>query len=216
MPSYCLEEPRVRDLCYNHTMYEHNQLLSSKEKLSIEVEPARVEDAAEIAAVQRHTWLATYPNPEAGITKEDVWMAIAGKEGECIPVRVDRWREKLENVGSERGVFVVRDGDKVIGYTAPAIRDEQRRLGGLYVLPEAQSRGVGQALLEQAVAWHGRDEDIFLHAVSYNTSAIQFYTRHGFEATGREVMDDMAGKPLPCIEMVLHAASAIDSTVALK
>lgn len=176
---------------------------------AMSVEPAKPEDAEDVFNVQRLTWLATYPNVEAGITKEDIRVRVEGEHGELIPQKIERWRQGIEAACNERATFVVRDNDKVVGFIAPAIRDGQRRIGAIYVLPEIQGKGVGGKLLQKALEWHGRDEDIFLHVATYNHSAIDFYKTNGFEETGNEIKDEVAqlgnGKEIPEIEMVLRA-----------
>lgn len=173
------------------------------------VELAKPEDAEGVFNVQKLTWLATYPNAEAGITEEDIRVRVEGQHGELIPQKIERWQNGIEATGSERATFVVRDNDKVVGFVAPAIRDGQRRVGAIYVLPETQGKGIGSKLLQKAIEWHGRDEDIFLHVATYNTNVIDFYKRNGFEETGREIKDEVAqlgnGKEIPEIEMVLKA-----------
>lgn len=42
----------------------------------IALSEAAISDAEEIRYVQKETWLATYPNPGLGITKEDVAAKI--------------------------------------------------------------------------------------------------------------------------------------------
>jgi GNAT superfamily N-acetyltransferase len=60
----------------------------------------------------------------------------------------------------------------------------RRRVGALYVLPSAQGSGIGHALLERNLAWHGDDRDVYLTVAAYNERARRFYARHGFVVTG--------------------------------
>lgn len=178
-------------------------------KPSLEVEPAKPEDAAEVFDVQRRTWLDTYPNEEAGITYEDIRLRLEGENGELIPQKVERWKQGIESTGEKRATFVVRDEGMVVGFAAPGIMNGQRRIGAIYVLPKVQGRGIGGKLLEKSIEWHGRSEDIFLHVAKYNHNAIDFYKRHGFEQTDTEIADEPALQrgytPIPEIEMVLKA-----------
>jgi ribosomal protein S18 acetylase RimI-like enzyme len=175
------------------------------------VEVARPEDAEGVFEVQRRTWLATYPNTEAGITEEDIRLRVEGEHGELVTQKIERWRSAIETAGDKRAVFVVRDNQRVVGFVAPAIMDGQRRIGAIYVLPDTQDKGLGSKLLQAAIEWHGRDEDIYLHVASYNQNAIDFYKQNGFEETGKAISDEMAqlgnGKEIPEIEMVLGTKS---------
>lgn len=170
----------------------------------IEVERAKPEDAEAVFDVQRQTWLATYPNDEFGITYEDIRKRLEGENGELIPQKVQRWKEGIESSGERRETFVVRENGKIIGFVAPGIVNEQRRIGAIYVLPEAQGKGIGGALLKKSIEWHGRNEDIFLRVASYNQNAIDFYRRNGFIETDNKIEDD-GTPPIPEIEMVLKA-----------
>ena len=174
-----------------------------------EVKPARPEDAEAVFDVQRQTWLDTYPNEEEGITYEDIRLRVEGANGELIPKKVDKWKQAIETAGETRAVLVVRDEGKVVGFVVPSIMDGQRRISAIYVLPEAQGKGIGGKLLEKALEWQGKQEDIFLHVASYNQKAIDFYKKHGFEQTDTEIVDEAAlqngNKPIPEIEMVLKS-----------
>lgn len=173
-------------------------------KQPIEVEVARPEDAAEVFEVQRQTWLDTYPNEEAGITYDAIKLRLEGENGELIPQKIERWKQGIESAGDKRATFVVRDDGKIVGFAAPSIMSEQRRIGAIYVLPDTQGKGIGDALPKKAIEWHGRKNDIFLHVASYNQNAIDFYKRNGFAQTDTIIEDDGI-PPIPQFEMVLKA-----------
>jgi len=176
--------------------------------LEIIVEPARIEDAEEIRRIQAATWLETYPNAERGITYDGVRKRTEGADREKVFAKIEFWREHIETVGKDHAVFVARRNSQIIGYVAPGTIDEQSRLGSLYVLPEAQGLGAGKKLLQQALDWLGDAVDVYLHVAVYNTKAIDFYKRFGFEMTGR-YFDDEDGRSLgaviPEYEMVRRA-----------
>jgi GNAT superfamily N-acetyltransferase len=62
----------------------------------------------------------------------------------------------------------------------------QTQLSALYVLAEAQGRGVADALLERAIG----DSPCLLWVVEDNARAQSFYRRHGFAAVGAPVPMD--------------------------
>ena len=188
---------------------ETTPMTPERTRQPLEAEPAKPDDAAEVFDVQRRTWLDTYPNAEAGVTYDDLKVRLEGENGELIPQKVERWKEGIESTGEKRATFVVRDNGKIVGFVAPGIMGGQRRIGAIYVLPEAQGKGVGGKLLQKSIEWHGRDEDIFLHVASYNQNAIDFYKKYGFEQTDNEIVDEAALQnghaPIPEVEMVLKA-----------
>ncbi len=71
-------------------------------------------------------------------------------------------------------VWLAEEGDRVVGYT----RSTPTWLDDLYVVPEAQGRGVGTALLERVLAEH--PDGIGLWVFESNRPARDFYARHGF------------------------------------
>lgn len=197
------------NLEFQNVVKEFDTMTQELSRQSLEVELATPEDAEAIFDVQRQTWLDTYPDEEASVTYEDIKTRLEGENGELIPQKVERWKQGIETTGEKRATFVVRDNDKIVGFVAPGIMDGQRRIGAIYVLPEAQGKGIGGKLLQKSLEWHGRDEDIFLRVASYNQNAIDFYKRYGFEPTDTKVKDDAAIQngmtPIPEIEMVLKA-----------
>lgn len=175
---------------------------------SVVIERATSEDAEGVNNVIRQTWLDTYPNEKAGITEEDIRLRVEGENGERIPERIKRWKDKIENKDGSKAVYVARLNGKVVGMTAPGIIDGRREVGALYVLPEVQGMGVGRMLMEKGLEWHGDDEDIYLAVASYNQKAIDFYKRFGFEQTDTVIEDrgDVYGNTkIPEIEMVRKA-----------
>lgn len=174
-----------------------------------DVVAASLEDAEGIFNVQRVTWIDTYPNEAAGIMSDAVRTRIEGEHGELIQPKIERWRKTIEE--GSRDVFVAKSSGTVLGFVAPHYDQEndQYRLGALYVLPETQGSGIGSALIQRALDHIGEDKDVYLHVVTYNQNAIQFYENKGFVKTGQDVTGSVAPLPggmhLPEIEMVRPA-----------
>lgn len=188
-------------------MSEHSLYSPEHSPESFSIVLARAEDADGIFDVRRDAWLQTYPNVAEGITEEDIKLAVDGANGEKRERSIERFQRSLESEHNTWTRYVAKENDTVIGFVAPDTTSGQRRVGALYVSPSAQGKGVGHMLLEKAIAWHGRDEDIFLHVATYNEKAIAFYKKHGFVLTEADVTDFAAtlpsGNVIPEFEMIL-------------
>jgi ribosomal protein S18 acetylase RimI-like enzyme len=165
-------------------------------------------DAKAISGVLAKTWLATYPNAELGITEQDIRLRVEGAHGERITSGIQKWRERIESTGPNSEIFVARLDDKIVGAASSVIEDGQHRVGAIYVLPEAQGKGVGAKLMNKMLDWLGSNQDIYVVVASYNQTAIDFYKRFGFKETGRQI-EDASGKAggykqIPEMEMVLR------------
>jgi len=174
-----------------------------------QIEHAKPEDAEAIARIKREGWLLAYPNEELGITKHDIEMRFPESE---LPIAAQNWREGIANetTNGDRWTFVARVNGEVAGFTSPHTKNGQRRIGALYVAPEMQGRHIGPQLLNQAIDWHGRDDDIYVRVVAHNQRAIKLYEEFGFQKTVDvfDEFDDKDGlKPIPVIEMVLKAVN---------
>jgi ribosomal protein S18 acetylase RimI-like enzyme len=126
----------------------------------VEVRPARIDEKGALARMlvrARNGMEYVPPVPEEHIPliaddlfsrHEDVWLA----EEDGLPV----------------GFLAIRRS-RTEGWEV---------LEKLYVDPEAQSRGIGTVLLDQAKAL--RPDGLHLWVFQKNTGAIRFYERHGF------------------------------------
>jgi len=159
------------------------------------------EDAPGITEVRRTTWLATYPNKQAGITKSDIEAALNKR---TFQEETERWRDKIEKWGSSR-FWVAKDNGKVIGFASAWKEEKAHHLGGFYILPVYQSMGIGKKLIKEILDWLGDDKDIHLEVVTYNIKAINFYKKFGFVENGlihTEVAKISTGKEMPEIDMI--------------
>lgn len=184
---------------------EHIQIVSrresiTKEKPPIAIEPASPSDASEIVRIQAETWLATYPNEEHGVTRADI---EAKKLND--PSRIERWKTRIEDETGMTRIWVARKDKRVIGYCLAKKGDEENYIDALYVLPEEQTKGVGQQLMSEALSWLDASKPIGLGVAAYNAKAIAFYEKLGFqksEEAPEPVPPLPSGKRLPIIKMV--------------
>jgi GNAT superfamily N-acetyltransferase len=146
------------------------------------IDSARAEDAPALAHTLLAAWLQTYPNRDAGIS--EAW--IRAHRGDVVTSEsIAQWQafiEEVERRPARRFCCVVRYGDEIVGLLCGR-RDEAISLGPMYLLQQAQGRGIERQLMAAFLAW-ADDAPISLWATAYNERVISFYKRYGFEDTG--------------------------------
>lgn len=179
--------------------------------MSIKIRPSTASDVFQIREVQKQTWLDVYPNPEAGITYDDIQAkfdqddTLEGREK--IAAKKDKYYQDknicIWTAVSQNSL----QQDQIVGFVMGIKKKQFNRIAAIYVLPLFQRQGIGSRLIQAVMDWLDQDKEIFVNVVSYNRSAISFYKKFGFKSTGRSgVLDEAArllsGKLLPEIEMV--------------
>ena len=165
---------------------------------------ASPKDARAIREVFYTTWLATYPNKEAGVTVEDIEYFY---KDDFTEESLQKTRESLANPKKERTLLVAKDGDKVVGVCRVVRRSDKNQLHAIYVIPEHQRKGVGKLLWDEAQNYFDEGKDIVVEVAMYNTNAIEFYKKLGFVDTGRRFSDEKfrmkSGAIIPEMELEL-------------
>lgn len=176
--------------------------------VNIRITRAVPDDAEGIRNVQYHTWLATYPNAEAGITIDDIEDRFKDR---MTPEAIQKQRERLANPERNIFVFVAKDLEKVIGACAVEVASDYNQLNMLYVLPEYQGRKIGWSLWEEGRKVFNTLNPTFVHVADHNKQAIRFYERLGFRDTGERIENPKftmkSGAQLREMKMRLDAAS---------
>ncbi len=176
--------------CYNNRVLDN-----------ITISIATSEDAPGITNVRRETWLATYPNEKFGITRGDIEEAINKRS---FQEETKSWEDKIKNNSKSR-FWVAKYESKVIGFTSAFRKENTNNIGGFYILPQYQRKGIGKQLLRKVLDWVGVEKEIHLEVVEYNTKAINFYKKFGFIENGSihtETAKLPNGKDMPEIDMV--------------
>jgi ribosomal protein S18 acetylase RimI-like enzyme len=163
------------------------------------------EDAEGIQTVYFETWLDTYPNAEAGITREDIehmFMDVFTEE------TLQKRRETLANAPEDGKLFLIaKDRNTVVGLCGVTIQEEFNKLGIIYVLTGYQRKGIGKKLWEAIISFLDKEKDTIVRVATYNSKAISFYEKLGFIDTGKRMSDEKwrmkSGSLLPEMEMIL-------------
>jgi len=125
--------------------------------------------------------------------ERDAILAIVNAAAEAYRgvIPADRWREpympaaELEAELAAGVTFLgYEDDGELLGVMGIQPVRDVRLIRHAYVVPAAQGRGVGGALLDHLLA--GVDVPVLVGTWSGATWAIRFYERHGFVATTRE------------------------------
>ncbi|GAA1613457.1 hypothetical protein GCM10009789_79620 [Kribbella sancticallisti] len=103
--------------------------------------------------------------------------------------------EAVERGISEGITLVALDGERVVGMAGLGREADFWVLWKLSVLPEYQGRGVGQALLDGAIAvLPDGSTQLLLDVLVTNEAAITFYRKHGFGAQARTPDRDLGAE----------------------
>ncbi|WP_283739147.1 GNAT family N-acetyltransferase [Chelatococcus albus] len=131
------------------------------------VEPA---DVAAVRALLVETWHATYD-------------AVFGAEK--VTAITDDWHSfarLTREISEPRAVVLLAElGGRIVAtLAARSTEDEGLSLSRLYVLPEAQGRGIGRLLLDATLARFPGAKVVRLEVEPQNAPAIRFYEACGF------------------------------------
>ena len=177
--------------------------------MDIQIRISVPDDVCQIREVQRITWLCTYPNDKYMISKKDIAEVF---QADLTPIgkeKMEERKKRYENLNT--CIWVAENDHKIIGFCAAQKEINKNRIGAIYLIPDYQGKGVGKLLIKQALAWLGKEKNIYVNVVQYNTQAINFYKKVGFVETGKNgTFDTVAtlpnGKKLPEIELVIKIA----------
>ncbi len=167
------------------------------------------EDAVGVQEVFYRTRLDTYPNDVVGITKEDIETVY---KDAFTPESIKRRAEGITTSSSNRLFVVAKEGDKVVGVCSAYIRESFNQLQAIYILPEYQHQGIGQALFTKVLNFFDKEKSIIVHVADYNLNAISFYSKLGFVDTGKRFTEErhtmpVTGTQIPELEMVMKQGS---------
>ncbi len=171
--------------------------------LEVEIGLARPDERQEIWELFQRTYLDTYVNEKAGITKEKLTDFLA-TDGAYFP---KNWRQYLLSPSKERTVYVAKHEDRIVGMVAPVFVDGKYRITALYVAPEMQHEGVGTKLMRTALDHHG-DVDVHIGVASYLIDKLRpFYESFGFRPREPDTLKVYPPDPISYIEMIRPATT---------
>lgn len=168
-----------------------------------------VDDIEPATEMRLQSWLDTYVNDDAGVSRE--WI----EQRNALQMSPEKRQSRRERFlkGKAGGTFnawVAKDAaGKVIGSTTPFIdEDGRQRVGSIYVDKEYLGKGISNELMQRAIDWFDPSKPVELTVVSYNERAKAFYRKWGFEEVlGSDGLHD--GEVLPEVRMVRKATREV-------
>lgn len=162
---------------------------------SVVVRDATPEDAEAIAVSHIRSWQVAYAHAFS-------LAALSGLTDEKAN-RARWWRETLESLQEGRCILVADEGEGVVGFAAAgkAQTDDPRETGELYsiyVLPDAWGRGIGRALMAEALGRLRRMGfgEAILWVLEDNPRTRRFYELGGWTVDGAVREDTYLDTPV--------------------
>jgi RimJ/RimL family protein N-acetyltransferase len=115
----------------------------------------------------------------------------------------DFYNGEDEPIVNPERVFVVRDGDEVVGFYYFNAREDTVEIG-LGLRPDLTGKGLGLEFFLDGVAFaHGKfpGRRVTLNVAAFNARAITVYERAGFRRTGEHVRTFERWGEVPFVEM---------------
>lgn len=158
---------------------------------------AEISDIPDLCDVHKQTWLFTYPNSACNISESDIL-----EKDFSSSERIEAWTKRIRDQLGR--IWVAEICGRVVAFCEVKVRQSNNLLEAIYVLPEFQNQGIGKLLCERAISWLGTEKPIELQVAEYNTSAINFYKKLGFEKQTYEIKPYLLPnrKKIPLIAMI--------------
>ena len=185
--------------------------------MTIKIQKATPQDAYGMRQVLHQTWLATYPNDEYKITREDIEYA---HRDYFNPDSISKLQERLNNIPDTELRLVAKDEDNnslIVGVSLMRKEESNNRLQMLYVLPEYQGKGIGSSLWNELKKFCDPDKEILVNVAVYNKSVIAFYENLGFKDTGKRFQEEnfkmRNGYMIPEMEMRIASVAGTQKEI---
>jgi ribosomal protein S18 acetylase RimI-like enzyme len=158
------------------------------------------EDVKAVIAMHAQSWLDTYPNEAAGVSRQWVEQRVSQW---ATPENVQMRQDHLKAIANDADSLskIVRDEDGIVLGVVRASRTEgKQRLGALYVDKRYHGKGIAQLLMKEFLAWEDTSQPTDLEVAAYNDRAKAFYRKYGFEEV--EHSEHLFAEKLPVVTMM--------------
>lgn len=159
--------------------------------MNITIRKMHYEDIKQVQNIAKTTWNATYE----GIIPLEVqnnFLKSAYND--------ERMKQRIER----SFLYVAEVEGKVVGFAnySPVRDGGKVELGAIYLYPDFQGKGIGTAMLQQAVKELEDLKEIYINVEKDNTIGMNFYQAKGFEFV-EEFDEEFGGHILKTVRMVM-------------
>ncbi|OOG78573.1 GNAT family N-acetyltransferase [Algoriphagus sp. A40] len=163
----------------------------------IQIRQIPKEELSKVQSIAHRTWPSTFANI---LSTEQIKYML-------------NWMYSLEMLEAqlEKGhtfLLAEEDGEELgfAGFELNYGEGPKAKLHKIYLLPEAQGKGAGKALILEVAdrAKKSDQKSLLLNVNKYNQKAIDFYLRIGFQEIYKEVIDIGSGYMMDDVVMELN------------
>lgn len=162
--------------------------------MTFTIRTAQERDAQSIASIHVESWHAAFKG----------LMPIGYINRYTKALRLIEWHDAIKL--DTTGVSAIEQNQQVVGFLSYQIKPsapDTLELDKLYLCPSIYGKGAGGLLMEhveslariQSASW------ISLYVLDSNQTAIQFYSKRGFEFTQESVSEEFEGKVITDLRM---------------
>lgn len=165
----------------------------------VTIREASFEDLLAIRKMHAKSWLATYPNDEAGVSEDWVRERVSGW---TTPEGMKKSEEHFKNIFGNPNHFyrIATLDNEVVGLVHASRDDASQHLDALYIDESEYGTGLAQELMEMADDWLDPNVPTDLEVTSYNTRAIRFYEKCGFVVEPNS--EHLFADKMPVVDMI--------------
>lgn len=159
----------------------------------------KVGDELAISYMHIQAWKETYIVPESGLTeaKADELLAHLLTNTD---IRTQTIKNSLADPEQVLYRLVKNSSGAIVGFLHGSKDEQFNVLEAIYLLNEAKGKGIGSKCMEMFLAWADTNKPSQLEVFTFNTHAINFYSKYSFARTDRPTK--IYKELLPYVEMV--------------
>lgn len=158
-------------------------------------------DIEAVTRLRLQSWLDTYPNEAAGVSREWVENRNAQRvSDEAVQSRLTAFKSDVENGTLHPWVARDRSGRVIGSVTSCVDKGGAQYVSSLYVDKDFHGVGVAPALMQKMIESFDSVKPISLTVVSYNERAMTFYKKWGFVTVPNS--DGLIYDKLPTVKMI--------------